>query len=63
MMLSRKKLRNGKISVTENPKTVWESDLEFMEYKTVNFRTKRNRLKTEEDQNEDVLFTFFKRFL
>lgn len=57
MLLHKKQ---DKISVTDNPKTLWESEPVFMKQKLDNFWTKFYSLKAEEDQNDDnVSFTCF----
>lgn len=58
-MLLGKKLCDSKISIAENPKTIWEFGPVFMKQKLNNFCTKFNRLKTEEDQNEGIFIHLF----
>lgn len=50
VVLLRKKLAAGEVSLTDNPKTVWSSDPLFMEHKLDNFRSKFNRIRTEEPE-------------
>lgn len=52
VMLLRKKMRNGEVTLADNAKAVWESEPIFMKHKLDNFRTKFNRLKAEEEQND-----------
>lgn len=47
MILLKKKFENGDISAEDTPKSIWGSELVFMEHKLDNFRTRFNKLKKE----------------
>lgn len=59
VILLRKKIRNGEVLLSDNAKSVWESDPVFMSHKLDNFRTKFNRIKAEDDQGEGKFSTVF----
>lgn len=52
VILLRKRIRNGKLSLSENAKTVWESDPVFMSHKLDSFRTRFNKIRAEEEKKK-----------
>lgn len=59
--LLRKKLCDGDIPPTDNPKSVWKSDPVFMAHKLDNFKTKFNKIKAGNDQQDGACTIFFLR--
>lgn len=55
VLLLRKRLRCGEIYLTDNAKTVWQSDLVVTPHKLENVWTKFNRAKAEINDFEGIL--------
>ena len=55
-ILLRKKIHDGEIDLSDNPKEIWSSDPVFMEHKLDNFISKFNRIRSAESKDNSSKF-------